>query len=243
MNLPPNPPPPPPPPPFNAPPPGGLYPPPPPKTGLATAALVLGIVSIPTICICVGPVFGILAIILGAIAWSYASRSPAIYAGTGRAIGGIVLGGISVVLLVFALVSATTFARSLIVTGVQLTQIESALQQYQAKHQQRPPDWQALVDSRLLSADVLKSADARLFFFPDVDATDPADWPVYAARTEWMGQQLYFVHKNVAGIEPLDGVEFKALLEKFAQEYEQKNGMPPQVLDPNGNPMKLEEVE
>jgi type IV pilus assembly protein PilA len=66
-----------------------------PRKGLAVAALVLGILSIPTLgCFVVGAAA---AIIMGIVALTRANRSPDEYGGKGQAIGGIVCGGFSLV--------------------------------------------------------------------------------------------------------------------------------------------------
>jgi hypothetical protein len=71
-----------------------------PKTGLAITGFVLGIVSV--VLFCLGPLFGIPAIICGHIAHRRARRAPAQYGGAGLAIAGFVLGYVSLALsLVF----------------------------------------------------------------------------------------------------------------------------------------------
>jgi type IV pilus assembly protein PilA len=69
-----------------------------PRKGLATASLVLGVLSILTLgCLGVGALTGL---ILGIIALTRANRSPAEYGGKGLAIGGIVTNALSVFLIV-----------------------------------------------------------------------------------------------------------------------------------------------
>lgn len=69
------------------------------KTGLAVTALVLGILGL-FMCFPAG----IVAIVLGIIALNRASTQPRRYGGRGMAIGGLVCGGVSVILIpVFAL--------------------------------------------------------------------------------------------------------------------------------------------
>ena len=80
---------------------------PPPANGLATAAMVVGIIAILpalTIVFAVLAVWpGVLAIVLGAIGLSRANRQPA-RPGRGQAIAGIVLGGLTVVALIVEIV-------------------------------------------------------------------------------------------------------------------------------------------
>ncbi len=93
-----------PPPPVGVPP--GAYGPPPPN-GVATAAMVIGIIAVlpaVTIVFAVLAVFpGIVALILGFVGLSNANRHPA-RPGRGMAITGIVLGGLTVVALVIEIV-------------------------------------------------------------------------------------------------------------------------------------------
>jgi prepilin-type processing-associated H-X9-DG protein len=65
------------------------------KTGLAVAALVLGIVGLVVFCALVG----ISGIVTGIIALNRISKEPQRYGGQGMAIGGLVCGGVSLLLL------------------------------------------------------------------------------------------------------------------------------------------------
>ncbi len=68
------------------------------KQGMAIASLVLGIVSLPTLgCLGVG---ALVAIVLGIVALSRASREPHVYGGKGFAIGGIVAAAMSLVVAI-----------------------------------------------------------------------------------------------------------------------------------------------
>ncbi len=69
----------------------------PPKRGLAIASLVIGLLAIPTLGLLV--VGGVVAVILGVVALVKIKKEPAAYAGTGFAIGGIVAGALSLVLI------------------------------------------------------------------------------------------------------------------------------------------------
>jgi type II secretory pathway pseudopilin PulG len=73
--------------------------------GMAMAAMILGILSVPTLgCLFVG---AIAAIVLGAIAYSRTNKEPETYGGRGMAIAGIVLGGLSFLMVpVIGIVSA-----------------------------------------------------------------------------------------------------------------------------------------
>lgn len=73
--------------------------------GMAMAAMILGILSLPSFgCFIIG---GILAIVLGAIAYSRTNKEPETYGGRGMAIAGIVTGGLSFLMIpIIGIVSA-----------------------------------------------------------------------------------------------------------------------------------------
>ncbi|QSB05794.1 DUF4190 domain-containing protein [Natronoglycomyces albus] len=102
-----------PPPPGMPPPPGGAHPPPgmpaggDQGNGLAITGMVLGIVSIPALCIpVVNLVMGPLAIIFSALGLK---RAPVVYKGKGMAIAGLVLGIIATVFVILGLIGLVTF--------------------------------------------------------------------------------------------------------------------------------------
>ncbi len=67
------------------------------RKGMAMAALVLGLLSIPTFgCLGIG---ALAAVILGVVALVKANRQPQLYGGKGLAIGGIVTGALSAVII------------------------------------------------------------------------------------------------------------------------------------------------
>ena len=75
--------------------------------GLATWSLVLGIAAIVLCIVCIGPLFGIPAVICGHVALSRIKRSNGAMRGQGSAIGGLVTGYISIALIpVIGLMSA-----------------------------------------------------------------------------------------------------------------------------------------
>src|SRR5947208_646938 len=66
----------------------------PPKTsGLAITSLVLGILSV--VLLCIGPVFGIPAIICGHLAYARTKRSQVLLTGAGLALAGFITGYVS----------------------------------------------------------------------------------------------------------------------------------------------------
>ena len=91
--------------------------PPPRASGMAIASMVLGIAAIPTLCIGIGFVAGIVGLVLGIVALLAIKREPGRLAGKGFAITGIVLGILSTlglpVLLVAILMPSLGKAREL----------------------------------------------------------------------------------------------------------------------------------
>jgi hypothetical protein len=86
--------------------------PPPVRRGYAVASLVLGILSIPTFgLLLVGAMTGV---ILGVVALVKESRQPEEYGGKGMAITGIVLAGVSIVILPFVGIIAAIAIPSLL---------------------------------------------------------------------------------------------------------------------------------
>ncbi|HET6646213.1 MAG TPA: DUF4190 domain-containing protein [Pyrinomonadaceae bacterium] len=83
--------------------PAGWVPPPPPmagirrpsQQGLAVASLIFGLISITFGWICGGPVFGLVAVVLGAVALTQIKRNPQQYSGKPIALVGLITGGIA----------------------------------------------------------------------------------------------------------------------------------------------------
>lgn len=79
-------------------------PPPPPayvqpeSKGLATAAMVVGIISVTVGWMCLGPIPGIAAIIMGAVALSQIKKTPDRAAGKPMAVVGVVTGSVTVLI-------------------------------------------------------------------------------------------------------------------------------------------------
>ena len=79
-------------------------PPPPPayaqpeSKGLATAAMVIGIISVTVGWLCLGPIPGIAAIIMGAVALSQIKKTPDRVSGKPMAVVGVVTGSVTVLI-------------------------------------------------------------------------------------------------------------------------------------------------
>ena len=72
------------------------------SNGLAIAALVCGILAIPTTCCCsiLSLPLGIAACIMGGLAMSKAKAQPAVYGGKGMALGGLICGIVSIIMAI-----------------------------------------------------------------------------------------------------------------------------------------------
>ena len=231
------------------------YPPPPPEneyvqsyeapsTGMATTALVLGIISIPTTCVCVGPLLGLVAIILGIVTMVRVGSQPERFSGKGKALGGILTGALSFVLaiVVFSMFGALMGkVMGVADTGINLTNIGIALQSYDSTHDQYPPDLETLVEKGLIPANPLAGADddptSGVYYVVGVDATDPPHWIVAYEYTSVMGIKMVGVlHVGSPNPEMLEAPKFEQALETFKQEYEEVYGEPPTILEPADAP-------
>ncbi len=65
--------------------------------GLATTSLVFGIVSLVTVLVCIGPLFGIPAAIMGHVAMSRIKKAKDTLEGEGVALAGLIMGYIAIV--------------------------------------------------------------------------------------------------------------------------------------------------
>jgi hypothetical protein len=75
-----------------------------PSKGLATAAMIIGIISITVGWLCMGPVPAIVAIILGGVSLSQIKKTPDRVAGKQAAWVGIITGGITVLIYIGILI-------------------------------------------------------------------------------------------------------------------------------------------
>jgi hypothetical protein len=221
-------------------------------TGMATASLVLGLLSILTVCICIGVPMGLIALILGIIAVANAASKPELYGGKGRAIAGIVTGSLSsVFLFVVGLVMWMTGLAAAVLSGAALQnvpfvasltrtfsavanmqRIAAGLSAYQAQFGVAPPSVEALVASGLIPAspfgtDPNDNPTAGAAWVADVTKKDPADWIVAYAAVDMLGQRQFLLLNAGGEIEHLDEMAFIARIERFSDEYEAARGAPP----------------
>jgi len=121
---------------------------------MAITALVLGIVSLPTACVLIGPLLGLVALILGIVALVRVNKRPVEYGGKGMAIAGICCGAASFLLVLPLALSITlpslSRARELAkraVCSANLRGIGQSCQIYAGNNAGWfPPDLQRLID-------------------------------------------------------------------------------------------------
>ena len=216
------------------------------RTGMAIAALVLGIIGL-ALC----PIFGVVALILGIVATVRASSEPTVYGGKGMAIAGICLGGAALLwvpLMMSILLPSLARARELAKRAVDASNLRGVAQAfviYANDHNgQPPPNLKALMDAGIVIAGQLQNPC-------DPDATNTCDYYFvrYDAVTDWdaefsndwvmaysdpayhngEGANILFADGHV---EFVNEPEFTQTLKDFKREFEAKFGEPPAILEP-----------
>jgi prepilin-type processing-associated H-X9-DG protein len=223
-------------------------PPPPPapvRTGLATAALVLGIIAIPSILIYVGPLLGVLAVILGIVAIIRAGRQPQRHGGMARGAIGVALGAISVLL---AAVVLMVLARGLelhkrSVSQMFLRSIGQAVHDYARQNAGAfPPNLDTLVNEGMCTADQLTNpSSGHVPPARDYSYVYYAALPDFEREPDWIlayGDPAHHAGEG-ANILYVDGrVEFVTeprltqQIENFSASYESQHGRPPTIIPP-----------
>ena len=124
---------------YGGPPPFGTPPARPPRNGLGVAALVLGVLGLLTWFFVVGGLFGLVAVVLGALGRGRAKRGEATNGGV--ALAGIITGAIAVALSVLVAVGFASLFRSGGVQDfaecVQQAQDQAAIDACEAEFRQR----------------------------------------------------------------------------------------------------------
>jgi len=227
-------------------------PPPPPapvRTGLATAALVLGILAIPTTVICVGPLLGLLAVILGIIAVVRAGSQPQLHGGMARGVTGIALGALSIVLFPLALsvlLPSVARARQLAfraVSAANLRGIGQAVYIYADRNAGAPPpDLHTFIGEDLCVPDQLISPSSGhvppacdyfyVYYAVLPDYKQEPDWILaYSDPAHHAGEGgniLYIDGRVEFVLEP----DFTQQIESFSASYESRHGRPPTIIPP-----------
>jgi hypothetical protein len=227
--------------PPSSPPPDQFYIPPPRRTGLATTSLVLGLLSIPMLCICVGPLVGLIAAVCGLIALINAKSKPALFGGAGRAVGGMITGGLSLlscaaipVLFISGAASSLPLLKEFapaISTAIHVQSVAQGLQQYIAEFDASPPDLQTLVSSGKLASNALAAVGNNgMAFIPDVSRGDPGDWIAAYAQVPMLGQVFYMTVRANGTTDFLEAQEFQAAWSRFSAEYAEIRGVQPKAV-------------
>jgi hypothetical protein len=204
-----------------------------PRTGLATGALVLGIISIPTLCVCVGPLLGLVAAILGVVALVRAGGDPTRYGGKGRAVGGIITGVIGILLIIPAGVLGFMFGRTSAGPMMTVQAVGVALQSYVTAYDAYPPDLDTLVKTTGVQAGPFADPNnpvAGVSYFVGINRDDPPGWLVAYVKTNVMGQPMFAVAYADGSADMLEAAEFNQTLATFQQEYQADRGSPPTLL-------------
>ena len=204
---------------------------------MAITALVLGIVSLPTACVLIGPLLGLVALILGIVALVRVNKRPVEYGGKGMAIAGICCGAASFLLVLPLALSITlpslSRARELAkraVCSANLRGIGQSCQIYAGNNAGWfPPDLQRLIDVGHLTPGELQcpsEANPSTLVFdyvyvPGLQGTVPSDWILAyedPANHNGEGGNVLYVDGHV---EFLKEPEFSAELERVRGEIEE----------------------
>jgi prepilin-type processing-associated H-X9-DG protein len=203
------------------------------RTGMAVAALVLGILGL-VLC---PPIFGILGLVLGIVALVRASNRPAEYGGRGMAIGGICCGAAGLLLVIplqlAILLPSLSRARELAkraVCSANLRGIGQSCHIYANDNEEWfPPDLQTLIDAGHLTPAELQcpsepNSSQAVFdyiYVPGLDTRAPVDWIIVyedPANHGGEGGNVLYIDSHV---EFLEEPEFSAELERVRREIEE----------------------
>jgi hypothetical protein len=192
--------------------------------------LVLGILGM----LCLLPFGGIVAIVLGAVAFSQARRQPDEYGGRGLAVAGVTLGVLATMLTAVGAVALVAGWPKItrFVCEENLRTLHSALRAYADEWEQAfPPDFEALVEEGYASEDDFYCVGRMLSqglhecyeYVPgQVPADDPANVLIHEKPRCHSGQGGNVLLLN-GDIEFLDPQRIKELLDQTQQRLEQRN--------------------
>lgn len=207
-----------------------------PRTGLATAALVLGILGLVAGCAVFGGVFAVIAIIIGIVAMRRAGAQPQVYGGRGRALGGVITGVLGVLVsaaMGVGLIALMPAVRGGMRAAVDLEAVAQGLRAYTAEFDVMPPDLQTLVKVKPLPGLPTGSADPTqtVTYVAGVDSTDPPDWILAWTRMRFYGQEMFMILRPnlVVADQPMNAADFQRKLAEFKREFEELNARPPVI--------------
>ncbi len=208
------------------------------STGLAIAALILGIISIPTAFICVGGILGAVAVILGIVAAVRASGQPERFGGKGMAITGVVTGALGVI-MIFILIPAglmlfKTFGGA-VQADMRLEALGQGLRAYHATHGEYPPDLDTLFSSGQLQGPLFAEltdagASAVVGYSVGLDPSVPPHWILAYQRVVIASYPMCVVLLADGSTDALDEQEFQRAMQTFENEYKARHGRPPVIL-------------
>lgn len=211
----------------------------PPRTGLATAAVVLGIIGLITGCVCIGGLVGVIALTLGLVAIGMARSDPTRYGGQGRAVAGIILGLLAVLITVAVFVFLTQGIRPVSKHIMAADALGQGLQNYYQAHGTYPPTLATLVESTQLVTPVANqpvSLPDDTHYYAGLDPNDPPHWILAYLPGRAFGVQVYVVvapHARGTGDVEL-AAQFQARQQQFIREFQEKHGHPPAATTPSG---------
>ena len=210
------------------------------RAGLATASLVLGILSIPMFAL----PLGLIPVILGGIALRRVRRDPVRYAGRWQSVSGIQLGVISLILFVAVLVlvpeSGSPEMMKRAVSAANLRDIGQGVHIYAKDHQDAfPRDLDVLLLQEILAPTQLinpasghRPPACDYYYVAGLNANDPPDWIVASgvpAYHDGEGANVLYVDGHVEFIREPD---FTKRLDEFRAAFEQDRGAPAVVIAP-----------
>ncbi len=210
------------------------------SSGLAIAALILGIISIPTAFVCVGGILGAVAVILGIVAAVRASGQPERFGGKGMAITGIVTGALGVI-MIFILIPAGLMLFKAVGGAVQadmrLEALGQGLRAYHATHDEYPPDLDTLSAAGMVGGPVFgelidADASAEVAYTVGLDPSVPPHWILAYQRVVIASYPMCVVLLADGSTDALDEQEFRRAMQTFENEYKARHGRPPTILKP-----------
>jgi prepilin-type processing-associated H-X9-DG protein len=213
------------------------------RTGMAIAAMVLGILGVVT---CIFPA-GIVGLILGIIAVVRASNRPQVYGGRGMAIAGIVTGGLSILvapMMVSILLPSLSRARELAkrtVSAANLKELAQAAKVYATDYGDvLPSDLETLVNIGGIPGKQLQNPSndnahnaCDYYYVTGLTEADPADWVLaYGDPADHAGEGANIVFLD-AHVEFVKEPQFSKVIQEFQEAYRQARGQPPTIIPPH----------
>jgi hypothetical protein len=203
------------------------------RTGMAVAAMVLGILGL-VLC---PPIFGLLGLILGIVALTRASNRPAEYGGRGMAIAGICCGAAALLIVIplhlAILLPSLSRARELAkraVCSANLRGIGQGCHIYANDYDEWfPPDLQTLIDAGCTTPGELQCPSEPnpsevvfdYIYVPGLDTRAPTDWIIaYEDPANHGGEGANVIYID-GRVEFLKATKLRDELERIRREIEE----------------------